>query len=132
MVNEPLAWGDYDTGYTARDGKWHEFNRKWPDKGATVRGSELLANRNIAAALQKAKRHFEKLEKTRTDRVRAEFEHRRREAIEASDYDQVRSIEKERDETLAEQTPAPPASVQAGDPPARRLAGVHPPPRTTA
>ncbi len=58
---------------------------------------------------EQAKLHFERLEKTRTDRVRAEFETRRREAIEASDYDEVKQIERERDETLAEQGPAPSA-----------------------
>ncbi len=26
-----LAFGDYDTGYTDQAGRWHAFNRTWPE-----------------------------------------------------------------------------------------------------
>ncbi len=62
-----------------------------------MRQAELIRLRNHLGWNQ---RQFAEYLNVIKQAVRGEFEHRRRETIEASDYDQVRSIEKERNVTV--------------------------------
>ena len=62
-------------------------------------------------SMVQARRHFDRLEASRTARVKADYENRRKEAIEQSDYEAVQAIERERDQQLPPdyqtQEPAP-------------------------